>query len=104
MDGAVSSPDAADLAGITYRQLDYWVRNGIVRPLVNASGSGSRRLIAREDIPRMRLLGRIQRQLGADGTGPSGVSAELARLIMRDYRRGSMIFDGFALSWKVEDE
>lgn len=101
MDEAVSSPEAADLAGITYRQLDYWVRTNVVRPVVRAAGPGSRRLIRREDIPRLRLLGRLQRQLGEQG---GGVTAPLARRLMRDYTRGVMHFDGFTLLWRVEDE
>ena len=39
-----NSKRTAEIAGITYRQLDYWARQDIVRPaLTKASGSGSRR-------------------------------------------------------------
>ena len=35
-------PTACKAAGITYRQLDYWARTGLVEPSVrNARGSGS---------------------------------------------------------------
>lgn len=100
----VSSGDVISRAGITYRQLDYWISTGVVRPLVPAAGSGTRRWFRTEDIPRLRLLGRLRAQLGGLEAGQGGVNAEVARRIMREYRRGSMIFDGFALSWKVEDE
>lgn len=42
---------ASSVAGITYRQLDYWARKGLVQPSVTPSrGSGSRRLYSFKDI------------------------------------------------------
>lgn len=42
---------ASKVAGITYRQLDYWARRRIVEPSVKAShGSGSRRLYSFKDV------------------------------------------------------
>src|SRR3546814_19532295 len=39
-----SGREAADIVGITYRQLDYWARTDLIRPsLADAKGSGSRR-------------------------------------------------------------
>ena len=44
-------PTACTAAGITYRQLDYWARTGLVEPSVRpASGSGSQRLYGFRDI------------------------------------------------------
>jgi hypothetical protein len=41
---------AAGAAGISYRQLDYWARTGLVEPTVRtASGSGSQRLYGFRD-------------------------------------------------------
>ena len=38
-------PTACGAAGVTYRQLDYWARTGLVEPSVRAAhGSGSQRL------------------------------------------------------------
>ena len=38
-------PTACAAAGITYRQLDYWARTGLVEPGIRgAAGSGSQRL------------------------------------------------------------
>ena len=51
---------AARAAGITYRQLDYWARTGLVEPTVrNASGSGSQRLYAFRDILVLKLVKRL---------------------------------------------
>ncbi|NEG96860.1 MerR family transcriptional regulator [Bifidobacterium sp. SMB2] len=42
---------ASRVAGITYRQLDYWARKQIVVPSINPShGSGSRRLYSFKDV------------------------------------------------------
>lgn len=42
---------ASKIAGITYRQLDYWARKHIVEPSITpSSGSGSRRLYSFKDI------------------------------------------------------
>ena len=47
-------------AGITYRQLDYWARTGLVEPSVQgASGSGSQRLYAFRDILVLKLVKRL---------------------------------------------
>ena len=38
-------PSACQIAGITYRQLDYWARTSLVVPSIRgAAGSGSQRL------------------------------------------------------------
>lgn len=48
---------AAELAGITYRQLDYWARTDLVRPsLVDAAGSGSRRRYSYTDLLELRVI------------------------------------------------
>ena len=44
-------PIAAGVVGITYRQLDYWARTGLVAPTVRpATGSGTARLYGFRDI------------------------------------------------------
>ena len=48
---------AAEITGITYRQLDYWDRTDLVRPsLVQATGSGSRRLYSYRDLLELRAV------------------------------------------------
>ena len=42
-DGLMTAPEVCRAAGITYRQLDYWIRQGWISPTVRATGSGSRR-------------------------------------------------------------
>ncbi|KAB1660088.1 MerR family transcriptional regulator [Pseudoclavibacter chungangensis] len=51
---------AARAAGITYRQLDYWARTGLVEPTVRgASGSGSQRLYSFRDVLVLKLVKRL---------------------------------------------
>lgn len=51
---------ACGAAGITYRQLDYWARTGLVTPSVRgAKGSGSQRLYAFRDILLLKVIKRL---------------------------------------------
>jgi DNA-binding transcriptional MerR regulator len=51
---------AARAAGITYRQLDYWARTGLVEPTIRgAAGSGSQRLYGFRDILVLKLVKRL---------------------------------------------
>jgi DNA-binding transcriptional MerR regulator len=53
-------PIACKAAGITYRQLDYWARTGLVEPTVRpASGSGTQRLYGFRDILVLRVVKRL---------------------------------------------
>lgn len=53
-------PIACSAAGITYRQLDYWARTGLVEPTVRAAaGSGSQRLYGFRDILVLKVVKRL---------------------------------------------
>ncbi|HLR56310.1 MAG TPA: MerR family transcriptional regulator [Actinomycetales bacterium] len=53
-------PTACRAAGITYRQLDYWARTGLVQPSVrSAAGSGSQRLYSFRDILVLKIVKRL---------------------------------------------
>jgi DNA-binding transcriptional MerR regulator len=53
-------PTACAAAGITYRQLDYWARTGLVEPSVrDAKGSGSQRLYSFRDILVLKVVKRL---------------------------------------------
>ncbi|MHB8450032.1 MAG: MerR family transcriptional regulator [Mycobacteriales bacterium] len=53
-------PTACSAAGITYRQLDYWARTGLVSPSVRpASGSGTQRLYSFRDILVLKVVKRL---------------------------------------------
>jgi DNA-binding transcriptional MerR regulator len=74
-------PVACTAAGITYRQLDYWARTGLVEPTVRgAQGSGSQRLYSFRDI----LLLRIVKRLIDTGVSLGNIRAAVNHLHDRD--------------------
>ena len=52
-----SGKRAAEIVGITYRQLDYWARTDLVTPsLAEAQGSGSRRQYSYRDLLELKVI------------------------------------------------
>ena len=59
-DTGYRGPTACRAAGITYRQLDYWARTGLVEPSIRpASGSGTQRLYSFRDILVLKVVKRL---------------------------------------------
>jgi len=59
-DAGYRGPTACRAAGITYRQLDYWARTGLVEPSVRgATGSGTQRLYGFRDILVLKVVKRL---------------------------------------------
>ena len=96
-----SGREAADIVGITYRQLDYWARTDLIRPsLADAKGSGSRRrysyqnlvelkmiktlLDAGQKLERVRAAFQYIRDLGEDLTAAQLVIAGDSVILVRD--------------------
>jgi len=53
-------PEVTKIVGISYRQLDYWARTGLVRPSIkDAQGSGSQRLYSFQDLATLKLIKRM---------------------------------------------
>jgi DNA-binding transcriptional MerR regulator len=84
-------PAVCKIVGITYRQLDYWARTGLVEPSIRkAHGSGSQRLYAFDDIVRLRV---VKRMLDA------GVELKKVRLAVDELRaRGWSLNDATLVS------
>lgn len=59
-----NSKEACFLSGVTYRQLDYWCRTGIIPDTAN--GSGTRRQFQFEDVVALRLIAAITASIGQD--------------------------------------
>ena len=50
-------PQVCSLVGITYRQLDYWARTGLLRPsIADARGSGSQRRYSYNDVLELKVI------------------------------------------------
>lgn len=55
------SPQVCTVVGITYRQLDYWDRTGLLGPsMQEATGSGTQRLYSFQDIVTLRVIKRLK--------------------------------------------
>ena len=55
--GGYRGPQTCKIVGITYRQLDYWTRTGLVTPSVQeATGSGSQRLYSFNDLLQLKVI------------------------------------------------
>lgn len=56
-DTGYSGTRVAKIVGISYRQLDYWARTGLIEPsLTPAAGSGSRRAYTYRDLLELRVI------------------------------------------------
>jgi DNA-binding transcriptional MerR regulator len=50
-------PQACKIVDITYRQLDYWTRTGLVNPSIQAAaGSGTQRLYSFNDLLQLKVI------------------------------------------------
>ncbi len=71
----MSSPEACRRAGITFRQLDWWVRTGLIAPSVRAArGCGTRRRWSDDDVRILAAMARVdplQRRLIASAMSMS---------------------------------
>ena len=77
-DTGYRGPTACSAAGITYRQLDYWARTGLVEPSVRgATGSGTQRLYGFRDILVLKVVKRLL---------DSGVSLQQIRVAVSHLR------------------
>lgn len=60
----INATTMCELAGCTYRQLDYWVRGRVIVPAIEARGSGSGRRFSERQVRNVRLITDLAR-LGA---------------------------------------
>jgi DNA-binding transcriptional MerR regulator len=53
-------PEVCKIVGISYRQLDYWARTGLVTPSVReAGGSGTQRLYSFRDLVQLKVIRKL---------------------------------------------
>ena len=77
-------PQTCKIVGITYRQLDYWTRTGLVTPtLQEAHGSGTQRLYSFNDLLQLKVI---------KGLSDAGASLQKIRQAI-DYVRDNVADD-----------
>jgi DNA-binding transcriptional MerR regulator len=89
-------PQVCAVVGITYRQLDYWARTGLLRPsIADATGSGSQRRYSYGDVLELKVIKRLldaglklkqARQAIECLRGELGVDLASAQLVLVDNR------------------
>lgn len=85
MEAQFSTNDVAERTGCSYRQLDYWSRNGVLVPeIVEGQGSGTRRAYSAADVERARVV-RAVSELGAPGPVLKRIVDELADPDLREW-------------------
>jgi DNA-binding transcriptional MerR regulator/predicted RNase H-like HicB family nuclease len=94
------------LTGITYRQLDYWDRTGLVRPSIRgAQGKGSRRVYSFQDVVEVRVVSRML----ASGVSLLAVRKALRYLtqhfdhVVRPLAQLMLVADGKRVLVRMED-
>ncbi|MEN3586333.1 MULTISPECIES: MerR family transcriptional regulator [unclassified Streptomyces] len=87
-------PTACAAAGITYRQLDYWARTGLVEPGVRpAHGSGTQRLYGLRDVVVLKIVKRLL-DTGVSLQNIRGTVRHLADRGAGDLERMTLMSDG----------
>ncbi len=85
---------AMEAAEITYRQLDYWARTGLVVPSVRpAKGSGSQRLYSFRDILVLKMVKRLL-DLGISLQNVKAAINHLREMGVEDLASVTLISDG----------
>jgi DNA-binding transcriptional MerR regulator len=98
-----SGKRAAEVVGITYRQLDYWARTDLIRPsLTDASGSGSRRLYSYADLLELRIVKQLL-DAGIKLEMVRQVFAELHRLVGDQIASAKLVIDGSSVALALDD-
>ena len=78
--GGFHGPQVCGLVGISYRQLDYWARTGLLQPsLATAKGSGTRHVYAYSDVLELKVIKQLL---------DSGISLQSARRAVECLREG----------------
>ncbi len=73
-------PQVCALVGITYRQLDYWARTGLLRPsITDARGSGTQRRYSYHDVLELKVIKQLL---------DAGISLQRARRAVECLRDG----------------
>lgn len=91
----IDSKELVMLTGATYRQIDYWCRQGIIFPVGEGTpGSGNRRQFDKSLIDRIKLVVKISAAFSRDNSP--------MKYILEHYEDGEFnMGDGVYLTWDV---
>lgn len=94
---AFRSPPICKLTGVSFRQLDYWARIGLIEPSIEpAVGSGSARLYSFKDVLCVQLMATLLN---------AGIGFEFSSLAVRKFKASAtaprtlnFTFDGIEIT------
>ena len=96
--GFITTTEAAERAGCSYRQLDHWITHGVFDG-TRSPGSGHARSIPESLIPAITVVARVAFALR---TAHVRSSIQLLRLAALDYQTGRIeLSQQVALTWEV---
>jgi DNA-binding transcriptional MerR regulator len=96
-------PDVQRLTGITYRQLDYWTRTGLVQASVReAGGSGTQRLYSFTDVLELKAIKRME-DVGLSLQKIRKAVKNLRTILDKSPHSASLVSDGNTM-YAVEDQ
>lgn len=99
----IGSVELCELTGMTYRQLDYWVRNGVFTAEGEGMGSGSRRTYDASVIPKIKVLVRVARAFASKDVGQ--LSTHTYADIFNHADRGYVeVAPGIRITWPTHKE
>lgn len=91
----ITTNELAKRTGASFRQLDYWSREGIIEPSVAGQGSGSVRLFDESIVGKVTLLARLSNTTRRSGSIP-------LRLVAENYENGYLeLAEGITLEWDL---
>ncbi len=97
-------PIACSAAGITYRQLDYWARTGLVVPSIKAAdGSGTHRLYGFRDILMLKVVKRLL-DVGISLQQIRAAILHLRERGVQDLTSVTLMSDGVSVYEAISDE
>lgn len=100
-DGYLSSSELAAATGVSYRRIDYWARNGIITPIIEAKGSGSPRGWAPAIVDAIIAMDAVSAALGVGHD--RNISIDLLALVgqaVLDGKNEVCLDGGVCISWQ----
>lgn len=105
------APEICRMTGITYRQIDFWARTGILVPSIeDANGSGTRRRYSETDLRALkaikllldgglslqsaRWVGTLVASIGLDAAGFIVITGDRAHLALTSYELAECVGQG----------
>lgn len=100
----LSSDEVCALTGLTYRQLDYYTRNGVLTPRHEARGSGHQRRWTADQVPQVIVVARTSNAMRALSGIERAGNLALYKAVAENWAAGRLdMGEGVTLTWEVPE-